>query len=88
MKYMDVGCNINCWECTRNCEIKEVMKISLINPILEKAFYYSIIQFLKPQAGLLITQGKNPDDVTEDMKILSVSFFVARKKLAETLHKK
>ena len=32
MKYMDIGCNINCWECTRNCDKKDLMALSVILP--------------------------------------------------------
>lgn len=88
MKYMDIGCKINCWRCERDCEIKHLMEYSTINPIFEQFFYYSIIEFLKPQAGLLITRGINPAAVNEEVKILAVSFYVARKKFIESLRKK
>lgn len=30
MKYMDIGCNVNCWECTRNCSKKQIMMFSIV----------------------------------------------------------
>ena len=104
MKYMDIGCNVKCWECTRNCERKELMVLSIILPdtpdisvvafYKDKSitlnsknilnfFYFSIIDFLKPIAGMLINQGKNPKEVHEDVMELSVSFYVARLKMLE-----
>lgn len=108
MKYMDIGCNINCWECTRNCEKKDLMVLSIIlcnspnisvtaiykdkSIILNSKnilnfFYFSIIDFLKPIACLLINQAKNPKEVHEDLKELAVSFYVARLKMIETTFK-
>ena len=29
MKYIDLGCNIKCWECSRDCSIKEIMQYSI-----------------------------------------------------------
>lgn len=26
MKYLDLGCNIDCWKCTRECRLKELME--------------------------------------------------------------
>lgn len=104
MKYMDIGCNVKCWECTRNCERKELMVLSIIlldipeisavviyedtaitldsKNILD-FFYFSIINYLKPIAGMLINQGKDSKKVIEDVMELSVSFYVARLKMIE-----
>ena len=30
MKYLDLGCDIKCWECSRECNIKDVMKCSVL----------------------------------------------------------
>ena len=29
MKYFNLGCNIKCWECSRNCDIKDIMMCSI-----------------------------------------------------------
>lgn len=108
MKYMDIGCKVNCWECTRNCEKKDLIMLSIILcdspdisvtaiykdiPITLNSknilnfFYFSIIDFLKPIAGMLINQAKNPKEVHEDLKELAVSFYVARLKMIETTSK-
>lgn len=87
MKYMDIGCKVNCWECTQNCYLKSIMELSLILPDFEDVFNYEVLESLKPQAGLLIAQGINIIDVNEDLKILAVSFFVARLKMSENFKK-
>lgn len=99
MKYIDIGCEINCWECKRACERKGIMVASIAvceNPELSIVvsykntlvtinkdnaldfFNYCILDFLKPIAGQLIAQGKNPDEVNQDVKELAVGFHVAR----------
>lgn len=104
MKYMDIGCNVNCWECQRQCDRKEIMTLSITllnNPNLFATlaykgnliqldstnalsfFYFSTIDSLKPLAGFLITEGKNPKIVNEDLKELAVSFYIARLKMIE-----
>ena len=38
MRYIELGCNVNCWECNEKCSIKDTMEntIRLIkNPLLE-----------------------------------------------------
>ena len=84
MKYMDIGCKVNCWECEREeCNLRDLMFFSILSdnsiPLLpESDFYLAIIDFLKPQAGLLISQGKDPKIVHQDLMELAVSFYVAR----------
>lgn len=29
MKYFNLGCNNKCWECSRNCNIKDIMMCSI-----------------------------------------------------------
>ena len=88
MKYMDIGCIINCWKCKQDCPIRDVMILSCKVPFLEELFYAMVIDSLKPMAGQLIAQGKNSQYVHEDLKLLAVSFYVARKKVMESLTKK
>ena len=104
MKYMDIGCNINCWECTRVCSKKDLLVLSIILPdapeLVISAIYkdeeftldsenifnffcFEIIDSLKPMAGMLIAQGKDPKEIHQDLMELAVSFFVARQKAIE-----
>lgn len=32
MKYMDIGCDVRCWECTRDCNKKDLLFLSVILP--------------------------------------------------------
>ena len=57
MKYMDVGCNINCWECNEKCDFKEILQISIYLPITEQYVYSEIMEILKAQAGQLLLSG-------------------------------
>ena len=85
MKYMDVGCNINCWECNKKCDFKEILQISIYLPITEQYVYSEIMEILKAQAGQLLLSGISKEVLDEEIKILSVSFYVARLKLKEQL---
>ena len=99
MKYIDIGCPVNCWECTRSCEYKKLMIIT--NAVCEspqlsvsssyminngnglRFFNYCIIEAIKLSARQLIEQGKNPIEVQQDVIELAVSFYVARLKMLE-----
>lgn len=85
MKYMNIGCNIKCWECNKRCELKTILKISIYQPSTTNLVYKEIIEKLKAQAGLLILQEVNTKDLDEEIKILAVSFYVSRLKLIEEL---
>lgn len=85
MKYMDVGCNINCWECNEKCELKEILQISINLPFIEQYVYSEIMEKLKAQAGQLLISGISKQVLDEEIKILAVSFYVARLKLKEQL---
>lgn len=85
MKYMDIGCNINCWECNEKCDFKEVLEISIYLPLLEQFVYSEIMEKLKAQAGQLLLSGISKEVLDEEIKILAVSFYVARLKLKEQL---
>ena len=93
MQYMDIGCKVNCWECEREqCSLRTLMVFSIISSdvniplVTEEEFYSEIIGFLKPQAGLLITQGKDPKIVHQELMELAVSFYVARLKVIDFLN--
>ena len=43
MRYLDLGCNMNCWECSQECSIKEIMKISVL--LLDIPMYEIGIEF-------------------------------------------
>ena len=85
MKYMDIGCKINCWECEKRCDYKTILKISIHLPFMEQYVYSEIMEKLKAQAGLLILKGISKQELDEEVKILAVSFYVARLKLKEQL---
>lgn len=85
MKYMDIGCSINCWECNEKCDFKEVLEISIYLPLLEQFVYSEIMEKLKAQAGQLLLSGISKEVLDEEIKILAVSFYVARLKLKEQL---
>lgn len=85
MKYLDIGCNINCWECGKNCDYKKLLEYSIYIPFIEPIVYSEILEHLKAQAGLLILNGIRKEDLDEEIKILSVSFYVAKLKMKEQL---
>lgn len=85
MKYIDVGCNINCWECKEDCEAKKLLELSIYVPDIEQTLYSGILEYLKAQAGLFIVKGVPLKELDEEVKITSVSFYVARLKLKEQL---
>lgn len=85
MKYLDVGCNINCWECDKKCDYKKLLEYSIYIPSIEPIVYSEILERLKAQAGLLILNGVKKEDLDEEIKILSVSFYVAKLKMKEQL---
>lgn len=85
MKYIDVGCNINCWECKKDCAVKNFMELSIYIPDIEPALYSSILESLKAQAGLFIVKGVPLSELDEEVKITAVSFYVARLKIKEQL---
>lgn len=83
MKYLDVGCRINCWECNEDCNIKKLIKLSISNNSIEKVYYSCIIDALKIVAGIELTKGKDFEIIQEDFKEIAVSFYVARLKFIE-----
>ena len=85
MKYMDFGCNINCWECNEKCGFKEILQISIYLPFIEQYVYSEIMEKLKAQAGQLYLSGISIEVLNEEIKVLAVSFYVARLKLKEQL---
>ena len=85
MKYMDIGCNINCWECNEKCELKEILLFSIYSPIAEQYVYSEIMEMLHAQAGQLFLSGISIEALNEEIKVLAVSFYVARLKLKEQL---
>ena len=68
-------CNIRCWECTRECEIKQLFE-KLPEPIFNKI----IMDSLKAGGGILITQGVSRQKVDEEIKKMAVTLSISRKK--------
>lgn len=68
-------CNIRCWECNRECEMKQVFE-KLPEPIFNKM----IIDSLKSWGGRLIIGGLTRQEVDEEIKKQSVALSISRKK--------
>lgn len=68
-------CNIRCWECNRECEIKQLFE-KLPEPIFNKI----IMDSLKAGGGILITQGVSRQKVDEEIKKMAVTLSISRKK--------
>lgn len=43
MKYLDLGCNIDCWKCTRECQFKKIMEDTVV--LLNDPDSIMIVQF-------------------------------------------
>ena len=76
-------CNndIKCWNCKEDCDIKDVMKLP------DFIFMPSIMQFLKANAGIVMSHGISLDTIEEELKITSVGLYLAREKLLEEKEK-
>ena len=68
-------CNIRCWECNRECEMKQVFE-KLPEPIFNKR----IIDSLKSWGGRLIIGGLTRQEVDEEIKKQAVALSISRKK--------
>ena len=68
-------CNIRCWDCNRECEIKQLFE-KLPEPIFNKI----IMDSLKAGGGILITQGVSRQKVDEEIKKVAVTLSISRKK--------
>lgn len=68
-------CNIRCWECNRECEMKQVFE-KLPEPIFNKM----IIDSLKSWGGSLIIGGLTRQEVDEEIKKQAVALSISRKK--------
>ncbi len=68
-------CNIRCWECNRECEMKQVFE-KLPEPIFNKM----IIDSLKSWGGRLIIGGLTRQEVDEEIKKQAVALSISRKK--------
>ena len=88
MRYINFGCDINCPDCNKKCNIKDSMLASLNNPMLEQIFYISIMDYIKAHAGYYITRGFSYAAIQEDVKYAAVSFYVARLRLMKELQNK
>ena len=75
MLLIDCNNNIKCWECKKDCDIREIMNLPsfIFNP--------TIMNFLKANAGLLLTQGIPLQQIEEELKITAVGLYLSRLKL-------
>lgn len=70
---LDLNCNMCCWECSRDCPVKDLFTLP------EPLFNITILDSLKPIAGFLITRGIPKEKVDKDYKITAVTFSITRK---------
>ena len=76
-------CNIRCWECNRECEMKQVFE-KLPEPIFNKI----IMDSLKAGGGMLITQGVSRQKVDEEIKKMAVTLSLSRKRYLQSYQQK
>ena len=75
-------CNIRCWECNRECEMKQVFE-KLPEPIFNKM----IIDSLKSWGGRLIIGGLTRQEVDEEIKKQAVALSISRKEYLQSRQK-
>ena len=66
-------CNLRCWECSRECTMKEMFLLP------EYVFNHSVIKALKICAGIYITSGGSPEIAESFVKENAVAFYISRK---------
>lgn len=75
------NCVYNCWECSRQCEMKTAME-----ELSEEQFKMSILSNAKMQAGMCIASGHmNAQTSKKHVETTFMSLVCARQKYLETL---
>lgn len=73
-------CNIRCWECKQNCNIKLAMYL-----LPENFFYSLIMEDIKSYAGFnQVMNGWTNEKAKDFVMKQSVAFYVARQKVLNT----
>lgn len=70
--YLQNDCNLQCWECSQKCQIKNYF-------ILPDNIFYSIImESLKVWAGMMITRGHSKEKVDFELEKMAVAIKISR----------
>lgn len=79
--FFSTNCNYTCWECSRQCGIKDAM-----NNLSEEQFKSFILANVKRQAGMAIASGSmNAQTSKQHVETTFMSLVCAREKYLETL---
>ena len=70
--YLPDDCNLQCWECSRKCQIKNYFNLP------DNIFYSIIIESLKPSAGMMITRGHSKGKVDFELEKMAVAIKISR----------
>lgn len=70
--YLPDDCNLQCWECSRKCQIKNYFNLP------DNIFYSIIIESLKPSAGMMITRGHSKEKVDFELEKMAVAIKISR----------
>ena len=78
-----VDCNFRCWDCPRDCKMKNMMQ-----ELPEPVFNQCILDSMKSNAGMRIAiLGLSPEKANDYVMQNTVALSIARKKYLETLQK-
>lgn len=78
----NTNCKSNCWECPRQCQMKEIMQI-----LDEKEFKKQTLFNVKAQAGMLIARGQLTAQTSKQfVESNFMALVCARQKYLETLN--
>lgn len=79
----EVDCNFRCWDCPRDCEMKNIMQ-----ELPEPVFNQCILGSMKSIAGMSIAiLGLSPEEANDYVMQNTVALSISRKKYLETLQK-
>ena len=70
--YLPDDCNLQCWECSQKCQIKNYFNLP------DNIFYSIIINGLKAWAGMLITGGCSKEKADFELKKIAVTIKISR----------
>ena len=73
MSFINLDCNLQCWECPRNCSLKDLFLLP------ESIFNKVIMDSLKASAGMFIAAGGNPKVAELELKKNAVALSISRK---------
>ena len=80
-KSLSINCNYVCWECSRKCELKNMME-----KLPESVFNEIIISSLETNAGaMMVLQGWDVKQAFNFVMEHTIALNISRKKYLETL---